>query len=425
MGLKPFVNLIKKSLILAIFFATVLWIIILFIKGIQKNDKTKINSEQNAIEEEQQIKIKEAAPEKIISPESSAIRCEYKDKIFKKIDKPDKNDKIQKVIGYQNNKVGIYIYAEIGEFLELADELVNSNGGDWGYVLIPYNVKETNDGRWNKLFAKLREKHLIPIIQLWDLDLGDENKMNDQIKDSAKFLNALDWPIENRYITVYNEVNDKKFWGGKLNPEEYAKVLDKTIFELKKLDENFFVMNGAFNASARSNWEYMDEAVFLEKMNQEVPGIFRKLDGWATHPYPQPNFTGSPQGTGRNSIRAYEWELSLLKKYGVDVDNLPIFITETGWPHKEGDNENNSYFNQYQVADNIRYAFENVWLKDDRIVAITPFTIRYDPPHDNWSWITKNNNPYPQFTSIKDMEKTKGNPPTVEYYTSKVWVCSE
>ena len=37
----------------------------------------------------------------------------------------------------RNNKFGLYIYAENRDFMELAQQLVNSNGGDWGYVLIP------------------------------------------------------------------------------------------------------------------------------------------------------------------------------------------------------------------------------------------------------------------------------------------------
>ncbi|MFH1648657.1 MAG: hypothetical protein ABIA11_02945, partial [Patescibacteria group bacterium] len=40
-----------------------------------------------------------------------------------------------------NNKFGIYLYAEVKQFFEIAQKLVNSNGGEWGYVLIPYNVK--------------------------------------------------------------------------------------------------------------------------------------------------------------------------------------------------------------------------------------------------------------------------------------------
>jgi len=362
------------------------------------------------------------APE--FDPNKPEIVCRYLPVVEEEIQESNDSSKIQKNIGYENNKVGIYIYAEVEDFADLANELVNSNGGDWGYVLVPYNVKDYDDGKWNTLFENLSKNHLIPIIQLWDLDL-DEDKRDKEIISSAKFLNILEWPIKNRYISAYNEVNDKRFWKGNINPKEYAEVLDKTISTFKDLNENFFIMNGAFNASARTGPGYLDEETFLIRMNDAVPGIFKRLDGWASHHYPQPNFSASPNGYGRDSIRAYEWELDILRRR-FNVTNLPVFITETGWAHKETDgNDSSSQYklDKYKVADNIKYAFEKVWLPDDRIVAITPFTIKYDPPYDHFSWVTANNNPYPQFEAVKSIEKIKGKPQIVKYYKSKEVVC--
>ena len=42
---------------------------------------------------------------------------------------PSPDDDIQKIIGYQNNKFGLYVYST-ENFIKKADELVNSNGGD-------------------------------------------------------------------------------------------------------------------------------------------------------------------------------------------------------------------------------------------------------------------------------------------------------
>jgi hypothetical protein len=360
--------------------------------------------------------------------EAAVPVCEYKDLVQKNISPPDKNDDIQENIGYQNNKVGLYIYAEVEEFTEVAAKLANSNGGDWGYVLIPYNVKDYNETRWGKLFQNLSEAHLIPIIQLWDIDL-EKDKREEQMKDSAKFLNSLPWPIQPRYISVYNEPNDAKFWKGDVNPEEYAEILEETIDTFNELNEDFFIMNGAFNSSARTGGDYLDEEAFMIRMNSKVPGIFKKLDGWASHPYPQPNFAGSPNASGRDSIRAYEWELSILKRrFGIDTDKFPVFITETGWAHRESEAADNGEpvdyrLNQYQVADNYKSAFENVWLKDDRIVAVTPFTVRYDHPHDHFSWVTKTGTTYPQFNAVKDLKKVKGKPPVISYVKSRVIIC--
>ncbi len=365
------------------------------------------------------------------TPQNSITACEYVDIIKEQIRHPEEGDNIQPIIGHQNNKVGLYIYSEVRDYVDFAEELANSNGGEWGYVLIPYNVKDYNLDRWGHLFELLGNKKLIPIIQLWDLDLKDEKERNKQIQRSAEFLNSLRWPIKYRYVSAYNETNDSKFWKGKINPEEYAEVLDLTIKALKDQDTDFFVMNGAFNTSARTGGDYLDVRDYMRRMNRQVPGIFTKLDGWASHPYPQPNFSGSPDDRGRDSIRAYEWELDFLKdEFDINIKSLPVFITETGWAHREGEELKNGKrvpysLNQYQVADNFRYAFEKVWLPDDRVVAVTPFTVRYKEPHDNFSWITKDGNPYPQFFAIKDMPKVQGKPPVVEYVIEKVMECED
>jgi len=320
------------------------------------------------------------------------------------------------LIGYQNNKFGIYIYAE-EDYVELAGDLVNSNGGDWGYVLIPINVKDYDGTKWKRIFALLNKKHLIPILQLWDLSKEDEDG---QIKESARFLNSLDWPIEKRYISVFNEPNDSKFWRGKADPADYAKVLDETISIFKKENPNFFMLNGAFNASANTGEGYIDEAAFLLQMDKAVPGIFTKLDGWASHPYPQPNFSGSVYDAGRNSIRAYEWELNLLNLY-FGVRDRPVFITETGWAHSEGGTTDPTYLDKFKTAQNYASAFTKVWLKDPKVVAVTPFTIRYSPPYDHFSWVDKGEKFYPQYKAVQNLNKVTGKPP---YLYKKEVVCN-
>ena len=151
----------------------------------------------------------------------------------------------------------------------------------------------------------------------------------------------------------------------------------------------------------------------MKKMNEAVPGIFDKLDGWASHPYPQPNFSGKPTDTGRWSIRAYEDELEYLKnELGVKKD-LPVFITETGWAHAEGEKYNGSYKPVETVAQYFKTAYEEVWLKDDRVRAVMPFTIRYDPPFDHFSWINKDKVPYLHYETLKKIEKVEGKPPVL------------
>ncbi|MBU0650113.1 hypothetical protein KJ605_01535 [Patescibacteria group bacterium] len=320
-----------------------------------------------------------------------------------------------------NNKFGLYIYAEEERFFKLADELVNSRGGDWGYVLIPYNVKDRDDSKWRRVFADLTKRHLIPIIQLWDINTTD---YKNDTKKAAEFLNSFLWPVRERYISAYNEPNDARFWTN-CDPRNYAQVLNYTIDTFKAVNANFFMLNGAVNSSAPDVPGYVSAPAFLYQMNQEVPGIFNKLDGWASHSYPQPNFCGSPQATGFFSIQAYAAELAYLKNTLGVTKELPVFITETGWAHAEGAAYNGSFFDAEKVAQNYQTAFETVWLKDERVRAVTPFTVYYKPPFDHFSWINEDGVPYRQFEVVKNIPKIKGEPASLQVTQMTVSACGE
>lgn len=322
----------------------------------------------------------------------------------------------------KNNKFGLYVYAEEEGYLEAAQQLVNSSDGEWGYVTIPYNVKDRDFRKWDRVFRQLRDKQLIPIIQLWDVDVSE---YEEQTQEAAEFLNRFVWPIKERYVSVYNEMNSADFWYGKINPEEYAKILDFTIVAFKKQNSDFFMLNGAFNISAPTNEEHMDAFEFMARMNQEVPGIFNKLDGWASHPYPQPNFSGNPYAQGRWSIRAYENELAFLENSIGMEKKLPVFITETGWAHAQGREYNASFIDAELAAEYMKIAYEEVWLPDERVRAVTPFTIRYPAPFDHFSWINEDGVPYAQYEKVKSLDKISGNPPHFEVREIKVSGCQE
>lgn len=309
-----------------------------------------------------------------------------------------------------NNKFGLYIYAEEDRFFKLAENLVNSTGGDWGYVLIPYNIKDRDIQKWRRVFEDLSKKHLTPIIQLWDVDTKD---YKNDTKEAAKFLNSLLWPVKERYISAYNEPNDDRFWKGDANAKNYAQVLNYTIDAFKKENPNFFMLNGAVNSSAPDGSGYIGALSFVYQMNAEIPGIFNKLDGWASHSYPQPNFAGSPYGTGLLSVKSYESELAYLKTLGLSKE-LPVFITETGWAHAEGESYNSSFYNASQVGQFFKIAFEEIWLKDDRVRAVTPFTVYYKTPFDHFSWINEDGVPYEQYEVLKKVKKVRGEPASLQ-----------
>jgi hypothetical protein len=307
-----------------------------------------------------------------------------------------------------NNKFGLYVYAENKDFIRLAAKLVNSNGGDWGYVLIPFNIEDRDYTKWREVFDLLHDKHLIPIVQLHASNLDD---IEEETLEAAVFLDEFLWPIKTRYISVYNEPNDRNFWFGKLDPAGYAALLDHTIRTFKEISTDYYMMNGAFNVSAISNGTTLDAFDYMYRMNLAVPGIFNKLDGWASHSYPQPNFAGNPHASGRNSIRAYETELAFLKNSLGVTNDYEVFITETGWAHAEGQKAYDASFLPVKsVAQNFKIAYEQYWLKDNRVKAVTPFTIWYDAPFDHFSWVNSDKVPYLHYNEVKSLKKVAGEP---------------
>lgn len=329
-----------------------------------------------------------------------------------------------------NNKFGIHIISASIDEASPAAELVNTSG-DWGYITILIESKDRNQNKWQEFFMELRRRHLIPLVRLATKPINDywERPYEGEEVAWADFLDNLLWPTKNRYIIVYNEPNHGKEWGGTVDAKMYAKVLDKTITTLKTKNRDFFVLNGGFDASAPSkppNFE--DQVNFMRQMDEAVPGIFNKLDGWVSHSYPNPDFAGSPATSGRGTIRTWFWELQLLRSLGV-TKNLPVFITETGWKHAEGINYNPNYPTAELVAGYFQQAFEDAWASS-KIIAVTPFLLNYqEEPFDHFSFkkitgekqkrkllsateVLGSQYPeyYPQYQVLRDLPKIKGQP---------------
>lgn len=330
-----------------------------------------------------------------------------------------------------NNKFGIHIISPSIDEASPAAELVNTNG-DWGYVTFLIESRNRNHDAWQKFFDYLRQKHLIPIVRLATEPQGNYWKRPYAGEEEAwaDFLNALNWPTKNRYVIIYNEPNHATEWGNLVDAPSYARELDKTITALKARSEDFFVLNAGIDASAPSKPAlYEDEVIFLRQMNEAVPGIFNKLDGWVSHSYPNPAFAGSPYGVGRGTVRTYIWEQQLLKSLGVNKD-LPIFITETGWRHAEGINYDPFSPTSDKIANYYQIAFADAW-SSNQIVAVTPFLLNYqEPPFDHFSFkrLSSEKDPhqhlaaenqafgvetptyYPQYEVLKTFAKVAGKP---------------
>lgn len=321
------------------------------------------------------------------------------------------------VFAQENNKVGISLLQPSSEDIAQAAELINSHDGDWGYVTLVIQENDRDVRKWQDLFEQLREKHLIPIIRLATSPQGEVWRRPEEkdVKEWVDFLNKLNWVVKDRYIILFNEPNHASEWGGEVDPEGYANVALAFATSLKKSNNNYIVMLAGLDAAAPSSPpQYEDSGVFIEKMFRATSFKLQGyIDAWASHSYPNPGFSGSVWDTGKQSIRGYEYELALLSKLGVQK-NLPVFITETGW--KKG------ALSESAIAENYRIAFSEIWGKDARIQAITPFVFKYlSEPFIDFSW-TNENGFFSHFNTLKELSKQKGNPEQFQKGTIKLSV---
>ena len=253
-----------------------------------------------------------------------------------------------------------------------------------------------------------RRLHLIPIVRVATVYEDGNWKIPDlnEIDNWVNFFNSLNWVIENRYIAIGNEPNHSKEWGGEIMPEDYATYLKTFSERLKNANPDYFVLNAGFDQNAPNSKNTMDQKKFMDQMVKAVPDVFNFIDGWNSHSYPNPGFSGAKTGIGRRSIRGYEWELGLIEQSSPlrGKKDLPVFITETGWVQsKTNDDE--------ELATNMKYAFQDVWMKDKRIVAVTPFLLNYtEEPFYDFSWKNKDGSYFKIYGAVQETQKLKGEP---------------
>ncbi|GAB4219528.1 MAG: hypothetical protein Fur009_6120 [Candidatus Microgenomates bacterium] len=321
-----------------------------------------------------------------------------------------------------NNKFGIHLAQPHFEDLKKVKELVNSNGGDWGYVTLVIQENDRNLQKWQEIFNLLRKYHLIPIVRLATSPQAENWRRPkiDDVSDWVNFLDSLNWVVKNRYIILFNEPNHATEWGGEADPQDYGKIAFAFAKALKEKNKDFFVMLAGFDASApQQPPKYWDEEMFLKEMFNylTIEQFNNFISGWISHSYPNPSFSGSPYDRGRGTIRTYEWELQFLKNLGVNKD-LPVFITETGWENKVKSSKSKvqNYLIEETIANNYKIAFKDVWLNDDRVKAVTPFVFDYQAePFLGFSWKKIGGNYfYPQYFLVQGLQKLKGEPEQIE-----------
>lgn len=316
---------------------------------------------------------------------------------------------------FTNNRYGIHIVDE--HDLPQAAELVNSNGGEWGYVTIVIRDNDRNLQKWQNIFNKMRQMKLIPIIRIATRPEKSDwvKPYPHQVAEWVGFLNSLNWVIQNRYIVLFNEPNHAKEWGGTLNPEEYVELVKLFHQHLKASSADYFILPAGLDAAAPDGPDTMSAKTFLKKMYAADSTVFSLFDGWVSHSYPNPAFSGSPKDDGFATINGFRHEIAFAETLGLKRD-LPIFITETGWQHQEGRFENKSLLPLSTVEKYYQEAFVSVW-NYPQIAAVTPFILNYqNAPFDHFSFIKAGSeDPLSIFHSIKNMDKVPGNPAQIHY----------
>lgn len=304
-----------------------------------------------------------------------------------------------------NNFYGIHIL--FPQELEPAKDLINSTGGDWGYVTIPIQATDMDLEKWQEFMDKAKELHIIPLIRL-ATQVNPRNtsvwrKPNDSdILDFANFLSSLEWPTKNKYVILFNEVNRFDEWGGEYpNPTEYAEIVSYAVDVFKNRDANFYLILGGMDAAAPNDYKrYISGFSYLTDLVEttDVPFL---IDGFSSHSYPNPAFSQPPLEFRKVGVATYRYEYDLLNSRS--VKKIPAFITETGWSNKT--------LPQSVISTYYQMTFQDIWEKDkDKIVAITPFLLSAaGEPFEQFSFF-KNGKPAEFLQTILSFVKVKGDP---------------
>jgi hypothetical protein len=275
----------------------------------------------------------------------------------------------------------------------LTDE---SNQTDWHYITVPLTLADLEEPKiWQEFFQTARHQRLIPIIRLatrFDTATGAwQIPTHRDIVDLFDFLNQFEWPTDERYVIVFNEVNHAAEWGGRLDPEGYARLLAFAASWAHTEGRNYVILPAAMDLAA-PNGELTREAfAYLTQMQAADPEIFDQVDVWNSHSYPNPGFSSSPTRSAQNSVRGFIHELTWLKdRTGRDFDT---FITETGWI--------NTPQTSHWLTDYYLYSLQHVW-SHPQVKGVTPFLLKGDPgPFSQFGFLDSSDQPTAQYNAVQ------------------------
>ncbi|MFA5828182.1 MAG: hypothetical protein WC841_02365 [Candidatus Shapirobacteria bacterium] len=293
-----------------------------------------------------------------------------------------------------------------------AKDMINSSEGDWGWATIVIRTDQLNHQTWQDFFDNCRKFHIQPIIRLATVMEKECWKRPDytDIDNLAIFLNSLNWPVREQPVILFNEINHAKEWGGEVDIKNYTDLAIYASKKFKELNPNFTILTNGLDLAAPENPPLNKSAsnvyreIFLYR-----PEFFDSIDAIASHSYPNHGYIGTPKDSGQHSIRGYLWEQEFIKNLGIKKI-YPIFITETGWPHRQGVKPDNGFFTAETATSFLNQAF-SIWQSDPNIKAVTPFIYNYPhEPFDHFSWLSLDEKLMPEYQKLLDTPKNQNQP---------------
>jgi hypothetical protein len=316
-------------------------------------------------------------------------------------------------LAQEKNIVGLHLTQP--QDLQKSASLINSSGGDWGWVTITIRLDQLDFSSWQSFFNDCRQSHLVPLVRLATyLDQGVwAQPKKEHLDQFSSFLNQLNWPTQRQHIILFNEVNRADEWGGQVDPLSFSDLAIYARQAFKEKNDQFYLLSPGLDLAAPNQKDQYQKAFdYYRAMYEHNPDVFNSFDALSSHSYPNHGYVGTPADQGPSSILGYQHELVFLKKLGVNKE-FPVFITETGWPHREGESNENSYYTAKTTADFLIQAL-NIWQADPQIQAVTPFIYNYPyPPFDHFSWLDKEEKLYPEYQVFTDFPKIKNEPEQV------------
>jgi hypothetical protein len=265
----------------------------------------------------------------------------------------------------------------------------------WHYLTIPLTLNDLDRLElWQEFFKECQKERFIPIIRLATRAEGDTwiRPNRKQIVQMFEFMNQLAWPTEERLIIVFNEVNHGKEWGGQIDPISYTQILEFTADWAHTETASYLVLPAAMDLAASDSSQTMEAFTYLSQMLAVNPWIFDHIDIWNSHSYPNPAFSSSPERTGQNSMRGFEFELNYLKRK--TDKTFKVIITETGWIENR---LTRPWLSKYYL-----YALQHIW-SHPQVIGVTPFIVKGAPgPFAAFSFFDENSQPTAMYKALRE-----------------------